>query len=860
MPYTVSLFGTEQHDTITGGAERDVVVGLAGDDAISGKRGADKIIGDYIGDNLLDAATDSTSFAQYGETGAWTVTEENTGHVSMSQTVDTVADTPYEIRFDVASNYGANVLSGTVEVLWNDVVVHTFDTSSALFDSHAISVLGDGGSGKLTFRAIESEAESSGPEIFTDAPVFYYETVKDIGGQDVTVRAIAEGQSHIYQVMNGKLHVFDPVEETYTAAGAEATVVINAIGFNQDDNLLYGIAVGTGVDALGNAVTNADLMMIDANGDAYRIGATPYRSWTADFDTGGNLWAFHSTMDRITRIDVDALDANGNPESVTYKFPKSMVTDQLWDVAFDAATQSFYGLTRPSRAGNDSKLYQIDISEVEAGGDPAFSTTAVTSTVINGEVRDGVPTMTFGAFMVDGDGNLYAGGNSGDHDMTGATRSAGGIYRVDRDGLTGEAQLALVADAPQSYSNDGAVDPRAMDPFTPKDTGAAVLIRSPEIIETPDASETYDDTLSGGGGGDELIGGFGDDSLIGGSGGDVLSGGVGGDLLFGGGTGGGGKSIYDPVTGQRFDINGSPLSADDDTLSGGDGDDFVNGGAGHDLVGGDAGRDTVIGGSGFDTVRGGDGDDRLWGGGERDTLDGGDGADTMTGGTGDDLILGGNGNDRGWGASGADTLDGGAGNDLLRGRNENDVLIGGTGIDTLEGGSHDDTLDGGQGGDSLDGGSGNDVVDGGDGNDRIGGGSGNDSLMGGNGKDYINAYNGNDTIDGGAGNDRIYLGAGDDVATGGAGADRFIFRSEDYSSSLDRITDLDGSEGDLLDLRALDLLAPGQTEGEWLVANSTMTPNEWLDIKLGSATLRVIDWQGEGSAFFDSVTAALDMS
>ena len=104
-----------------------------------------------------------------------------------------------------------------------------------------------------------------------------------------------------------------------------------------------------------------------------------------------------------------------------------------------------------------------------SGSEPTFELIPVTSTIIDGEVLDGLPAVTFGAAIIDSNGTLYVGGNSGDHDMNNSTSSSGGFYRVDIDPVTGEAQLVLVADAPRSSSNDGAADPRALDPFAPID-------------------------------------------------------------------------------------------------------------------------------------------------------------------------------------------------------------------------------------------------------------------------------------------------------------------------------------------------------------------------------------------------------
>lgn len=878
MPASV-ITGTQVSETLSGTPEDDLITGLSGDDTISGSAGADEIHGDFLDENLLSGTSGATSFAQYGDSGHWTVAQENSGHTAMSQTVDTQDGALYEVSFELAANYGSGTVSGAVEVLWNGVVIDSFDTNSGSFSPHTIQFLGTGEPGELTFRSIDTPG--SAPEgVNTDGPIFYRDTEMEIGGQTVTVAEFLPGQSHIYQVLNGRLHLFDVETETYTPAGAAATVVVNAIGYNQEDNLIYGIAVQNGTDSLGNTVTQSDLVMLDATGASYRIGETPYRSWTGDFDESGNLWAFQSSMDRVTRIDVDNLDADGNPVSTTYKFPKDLVTDSVWDVSYNAATETFYGIVRPPQEGGNAKLFQIDISAVAAGGEPAFSTTPVTATYVDGERLQGTPAITFGAFVVDGDGNLYAGGNGGDHDMNDATGTSGGIYRVETDPVTGELCLVLAADAPRSYSNDGAIDPRTMDPFTETDVNAAVLIRSPEMTQAPQAEDTYDDDILAGAGADTVYGGLGDDVLTGSSAGDSLTGGTGDDTLDGGAgpdwTDNGLRSVYD-ADGTRYDQFGNLLPEDDDILFGGSGLDWLNGSAGHDTLDGGTGADSLYGGTGFDVLYGGEDNDSLEGGRDTDQLFGGDGGDWLGGGSGADTLEGGKGADTLNGGADNDSLDGGTGDDTLEGSSGNDTLGGGDGADTLNGGTGGDVLDGGEGtdtllggpgadnllggggNDSLRGGTEGDVLLGGGGHDRLAGDSGSDSLDGGDGKDLLSGGSGSDTLDGGAGYDRLMLGAGADVAAGGAGSDRFVFRSDDIDASVDLITDFScsGGETDILDLRQLDVLSGGGSAETWIAQHLSYETGTGVVLLLDGWQLQLADHRDTGSSYLDEVAAGL---
>lgn len=798
--------GTDLNDVLDGTQGADTILGQGGDDTISGAGGDDLLIGDYD-PNLLQDGDAAMTLSGYGDSSAWTVTQGPDGHTAMSQTVDTVMGATYALTFDIAANLGGGSPQGAIEIVWNGEVISTYQANSGVFDNIDVSFTGTGEPGTLTFRSVDPTGD--GPAIDTAGPIWSYDQSVTINGTDVTVAAFAEGQPNLYQVLNGTLMVFDPETSSYTQAGADATVVVNAIGFNTEDNLIYGIAVSNGVDALGNAVSQKDLVMLDADGNSYRIGETSYRSWTGDFDDKGNLWAFEADMDYFMAVDVSERDADGNPVVTKFNLPDEMITDRVWDVAFAPSTQTFRGVIRPSGEGQAGKLITIDVS----GPEPIFDFVEVTGTVINGVLVDGLPAVTFGAAICDADGTLYVGGNSGDHDMDDATGSSGGFYRVDTDPETGEVTLVLVADAPKAASNDGASDPRAIDPFSPMDVSAAILIRDIVMTQDPSGGASFDDTLDGNAGDDTLHGNQGEDTLLGSSGGDTLHGGTDDDALYGGAgpgwTGNGLISVYDE-DGNRFDQFGNPLPADDDFLFGGAGEDLLSGSAGHDVLDGGTGNDTLSGGSGFDTLFGGQGDDTLRGGRNEDALFGGDGNDTLLAGSGDD------------------TLQGGAGIDVLRGQSGDDVVAGGDGADTLRGDRGDDQLDGGAG------------------NDRLNGGSGNDTLVGGDGKDLLNGSKGDDTLDGGAGNDRLYLGQGDDVATGGAGSDRFIFRSQDLDGSVDIITDFTftGAQADQLDLRQLNL---GQDAGDWIADNVTFEQGVGLVIDLGGSSL-ILEDTGHGAS------------
>lgn len=272
----------------------------------------------------------------------------------------------------------------------------------------------------------------------------------------------------------------------------------------------------------------------------------------------------------------------------------------------------------------------------------------------------------------------------------------------------------------------------------------------------------------------------------------------------------------------------------------------------------DSTKDVLVGSGGDDTINGGVGNDTILGNAGSDTLHGNAGSDILYGNNDNDFLFGDDGNDKLFGGAGVDTLTGGIGNDILTGENGNDILIGGDGIDILNGGLGDDAMTGGAGNDiyyvdsagdtvtelaneGQDGviasisytlganveyltlaagaatalvGTGNELnniltgnefantLSGLDGNDKLDGGLGNDTLLGGSGSDTLLGGDGADTLTGGTGND--YL-------TGGAGADTFVILPESIVPSkiggaieTDTLNDLNFSEGDKIDLSAID--------------------------------------------------------
>ncbi|SLN21911.1 RTX-I toxin determinant A from serotypes 1/9 [Pseudoruegeria aquimaris] len=582
------------NDTGYGGAGADIVNAGDGDDLVYGDSGAVNLIADAI------TGSKPQTFEQHAQQGGWALRDGAAGQ-EMVRSIETNAGETYELSFDLAANLSAGATSGTVEILWNGAVVDTVSTTSGAYQTHSVQVEGTGGPGELSFRIVQDPAEA-GPEIDMSGPIYSYDKTMQFGGQEVSVEAFAPGQAKLYQVIDGQLKVFDPATETYADAGPPTGIKINATGFNVEDDLIYGVARSTGVDALGRTTSPPDLVALDAKGNFYRVGEAPFSDYVGDFDSSGNLWSFNSSLNRVAKIDVDSLDADGNPEVTVYDLPNDLLKGQIFDIAYSAKDDCFYAVQAPSRNGGNGELHRIDLSEVGSGGEPQITTIPIAGTLFGDTMQSGMVKGAYGAVFLDGDGNLFFGLNKGDHDLDASTGAEGGVYQVHYDFNTGYAYNEFKSTAQTTNSNDGAVDPRSVDPFAEVDTESPILLKDPSVVSLAGGN----DDLRGGDGDDVMFGEAGDDKLHGGSGDDELSGGEGNDKILGGT----GNDSLDGGSGDDKLMSGGGH----DTVEGGAGNDYIHAGGGDDVIDGGAGADKIVGGAGSDVISGGAGNDHLWGG------------------------------------------------------------------------------------------------------------------------------------------------------------------------------------------------------------------------------------------------------
>jgi len=234
-----------------------------------------------------------------------------------------------------------------------------------------------------------------------------------------------------YQTQDRDLTILNPTDGTYTVVGtmtdsSGTTGHINAIGYNPDDNMMYGF---------GFDDWEKHLMKIEGNASVHDLGTIHDSSGTEisdNYATGdianGYLYIVLSTDQDLKKVDLSTA------EYTNVDFSGDTIDGAVYDIVYIPMTNSFWG------ADKDGNLYQWDLTN-----------TTVTK---RGSVTD-LPTGNFyGAAFTDVFGNLYVSNNGG------------GIYQI-KDYTTDNPYAIKMSDTDVTGKNDGAACPYAM---VPKDT------------------------------------------------------------------------------------------------------------------------------------------------------------------------------------------------------------------------------------------------------------------------------------------------------------------------------------------------------------------------------------------------------
>lgn len=770
----MDLQGTQNGDTLTGGADSDTIYGfggndtlkgLAGDDVLAGHDGDDILQGGAGDDYLLGGAGNDT--LDGGDGNDWAAYEDATAGVKVDLNLTgaqntggggtdklTSIENVYGSAFNdtLTGNAGDNMLVGDAgndtitggkgnDTLWGDAGTDVLDGGDG--DDYMVGGAGDdiikGGAGDDW-----SSYENATAGVTVD---LNKTTAQNTGGAGT-------------DTITGVELLYGSKSDDVLTGDAKANYLWGSDG----NDKLYG---GAGDDHLSGG-TGADL--IDG-GDGFDTVDYAYSDKPVYIDlNGGTVPAnlgYAETGDRL--ISIEAAMGGSNDD----------------EIFGNAAENYLYG-----DAGNDrlSAMGGHDTLEGGDGDDTLYGSATGTGDLLLGNAGDDHIVISTGSTVVDGgegSDTLHLSLTAGvkvDLRITGEQQVAAGVFVEARnvENLTGGmGNDTLIGDAKDnvlmggrgddvldggagsdtaSYADDGLWGPVVID-----------LGKSVQVLSDGRGTDTYisienvigsfsDDNITGDAGANRLNGYAGNDRLYAVGGNDVLEGDSGDDVLVATREGASNDKLYGGAGNDRLVTNKAAAF-----LDGGDGDDVfdvphvsnmagvivIEGGAGSDTldmsgaigapvkldisllitgaqdVGGGQllslkGVENIIGGAGNDVLRGNDIDNILRGGAGDDWIWGGQGIDIasyhdgLAGGVTIDLGY----QDGGYalGAHGRDTLISIEG---LEGTQFNDVLTGDNYVNILMGQEGDDTLNGGGGDDILIGGAGKDMIDGGDGIDTV---------------------------------------------------------------------------------------------------------------------------------------------
>ena len=231
-----------------------------------------------------------------------------------------------------------------------------------------------------------------------------------------------------YQVIQGNLHTLDPVNGSYTQIATTGSTNINAIGYNIEDNYIYGINNSASWGSLGELVRFEHDGTVTQLGVPVGLTVSPGRAIDSGvFDASGNLWVLDATatggntsLRALQRIDVSANTAT----TVTSNIP----------LGFDIVYAN-------------NKLYGISLSS------NTLTTYDITTNTYDQKAVSGLPTSSYGAAWYTSDGKMFFSQNGN-----------GTIYEItDYDTPTPSATAVLHGEV--TNNNDAANCPTATSPI-----------------------------------------------------------------------------------------------------------------------------------------------------------------------------------------------------------------------------------------------------------------------------------------------------------------------------------------------------------------------------------------------------------
>jgi Ca2+-binding RTX toxin-like protein len=602
------------NDTLWGGAGNDTLDGGAGSDTLRGGLGNDLMFvattGDAVVENAGEGNDTIVGIAKDLTIAAYATSVENLFHTGATGAV-------------LKGNALANLVSGAGG---NDTITGGDGNDTLLGGAGSDSLAGGngddmfyGGANPDYFWVVDRKLR---PDTVADTLAggagndrYLIDSLLDTvvetssgGTQDVVISAI---DNSLARYANVEALVLQRGSTAWYGQGSDRSDIL--VG-NALDNYLVG---GAGNDTLSGVANDAnlgtpqsDVLDGGAGNDVllafdFGIGYTQTREFSLFGGSGDDLYVIGTRFGSVGGFDSAGTDTALFLASGSAAQLEGVENILLW--GFDAATDS------SARGAIQAVFGAANFGAAYLGSyGPAYNATG--NDLDNLIVGNGLANLLAG-----GAGDDAIAGGLGHDTLEGGDGTdtlAGGLgndwYYLD----SGDTAIEL---ANQGYDVLASATLATNAEFADYDHMEGwQYLGSADVDLHRGTTNTSQDYLGGGSGGDLLRGYGGNDTLDGGAGDDTLAGGTDQDALDGG-------DGSDQLAGQ----------AGDDTLAGGDGDDTLDGGDNWDRLGGGAGVDSLIGGAGRDTLDGSAGDDELFGGANDDTLIGGAGSDLLHGGGSD---------------------------------------------------------------------------------------------------------------------------------------------------------------------------------------------------------------------------------
>ena len=149
-------------------------------------------------------------------------------------------------------------------------------------------------------------------------------------GDCVTTLTPFDCPSFLYQIVEGQLNQLDIANDSLIPLGEEANN-LNPLGYNVEDNFIYGIRFGT-----------TDLIRIGKNGNREvvgRIQGINVGLLSGDFDLEGNYYLLDNDAQRLQRVDISATILVAATIELSDSIPA------LGDVAYHPIDKLLYGVS-----------------------------------------------------------------------------------------------------------------------------------------------------------------------------------------------------------------------------------------------------------------------------------------------------------------------------------------------------------------------------------------------------------------------------------------------------------------------------------------------------------------------------------